>query len=455
MASISRHLGLLAVATVVACGGTAGRTAATPPATPSPSATASPSGTPQAPVVANRLWLLRQSQSPDIDIAEATAARPLATMPAGAITPDWTRLYAVRVEDSGGTWLHVLDPRSGALLDRVRVDPGMDLPDQGMAPTTTGLSPAGRRVVLSGGPRDSGGQLTTTLFRVYDTAHLHAAPHPVSLPGDFSFDVVDDAGRTLYLEQYTRLSDGSTSVALRRYDLVHDRLDPNPITPTGGCAAGSPLDAVSSADGAWQFGVWIFGSTGPYVRALDLQSGAATCIPLPPHGTSSGSAGEADLLWSLVRSHDGRHLYAANPAVGAVVEIDAAPPFRTRAGILPAPSASASPAAWSPFGATTAEAKRLLIGGSTLSPDGRLLYAAADQGIAVIDTGTLRLQRTLLPAEPPASLALTPDGRFLYAVSAAQSGGLFQVDTASGAVARLPQYSDASAVLRVQPAAAP
>ena len=53
----------------------------------------------------------------------------------------------------------------------------------------------------------------------------------------------------------------------------------------------------------------------------------------------------------------------------------------------------------------------------------------------------------------PIGMALiTPDGRWLYAVSASQSGGLYQVDTGGGAVARVPQYADATAVLRVQPA---
>jgi len=374
-------------------------------------------------------------------------------MPSGVTTPDWARMFAVTIDDNFGTALRVLDPRTGALLDRVHVDAGMSLADgPGFSGRSGGLSPSGRRLVLTGGPTDGNGRRSTTLLRLYDTAALHTAPHAVSLPGELTVTGIDDGGRNLYLTQYTMQSDGSAVVSLRRYDLVHDTLDANPVVPRGHggqSATSDALDSIATQDGAWLLSLYVFDSSGPWVQALDLATGSALRIDLPNARPSSSSAGELDLLWSLSRSHDGRQIYAVNAALGTVVDITAAPPFAARTGTLPTPSPSPSPAAWSPFGVTSADAKRLLLGGSLISPDDRTLYAAGDNGVAVIDTRALTLRRTLLADQPPESLALSADGRWLYVVSAAPSGGLYQVDTTTGAVVSIPQYSDVSGVLRV------
>jgi hypothetical protein len=457
MASIRRHGALLSVAVVAACGGTAGRSAATPPV---PAPTATPTVTAQPPpagLAANRLWLLYGGMSRSVDVVDVAALHRVATMPGGVVSADWTRMYAVGHGDSGPV-LSVFDPRSAASLDSVPIEGGMDLAGGvGMTGAAGALSPSGTRVVLTGGPVDSNGRLTTSLFRIYDAAALHAAPHAVSLPGQFVFDGVDDAGRNLYLTQYAMQPDGSSKASLRRFDLVHDILDPNPLgggpACNGNALLGAPFDRVVTADGAWQLTVYIFGSAGPAVHALDLATGAATCVGLPHATESSSHENEIDMLWSLARSHDGRDVYAVNAGTGAVAGITAAPPFRARSATLPTPAASPSPASWSPFGVTAAEAKRLLIGGALLSPDDRLLYAAADRGIDVIDTGTLTLRRVLLPDQPPQSLAMSADGHWLYVVLASQSGGLYQVDTTTGAAIALPGYASVSGVLRVEAAA--
>src|SRR5579864_2820643 len=231
MHTLRHHGALVAVATLVACGGAAGRGATAP--TPSPTPRATPTPFSVAGVAAVRLWVLRYGQRSTVDIVDPAVRHTVASFPAGAISPDWTRLYSVSVDPGFGTALHVVDPRSGALLDRVHADATMDLPQMtGLGGRDDGLSPSGRRLVLSGGPRDSGGDLATSLFRVYDTANLHAAPHAVSLPGSFSSAGVDDAGRNLYLVQYhtaTGSADTPAQFDLRRYDLVRDRLDPNPL----------------------------------------------------------------------------------------------------------------------------------------------------------------------------------------------------------------------------------
>jgi hypothetical protein len=459
MASIRRHGALLSIAVVAACGGTVGRSASTP--SPKSVAIATPNATvsaqPPAGLAANRLWLLYGGTNRSVDVVDVAALHRLTTMPDGAVTPDWTRMYAIG-HDLSGPILEVFDPRSGAELDSVRAEIGMDLADGvGISGAAGGLSPSGRHLVLTGGPVDSNGRRTTSLFRVYDTAALHTPPHAVSLPGEFIFDGIDDAGRNLYLVQYTMQPDGSNTATLRRFDLVHDTLDPNPVGGATACSSnallGAPVDRVFVAGGAWQLTAYIFGSAGPAAQALDLATGTATCVALPhPPASGASSESEIDMLWSLARSHDGRHVYAVNAGTGAVVDIAAAPPFHARNATLPTPAASPSPASWSPFGVTTAEAKRLLIGGAVLSSDDRLLYAAGDSGIDVIDTRTLSLRRVLLPDQPPQSLALSPDGRWLYVVLASTAGGLYQVDTTTGAAIRIPEYAYVSGVLRVDAA---
>ena len=459
-----RHAALLALATLVACGGAAVRTAATPstptmrvPApSPSPNPTAfTPTAAPGT--VAARLWLGRNGEQPIIEVVDVPALHTVATMPAGVIAPDWTRMYTLSTDAGFGPALHVLDPRTGAQLDRVRTGTGLEFAEGNgfAAGSAAGMSPAGRRLVLDGGPTDGNGRRTTSEFSIYDTAALHATPQEVSLPGDFGFAAVDDASRNLYLTQYTLQADNTSTASLRRYDLVHDNLDHNPVVARGGGGAPETMnganDSVSTRDGAWVLSLSIFGTSGPWVQALDLATATARRIPLPGNSPSSTSYDERDLLWSFTISHDGRHVYAANVALGVVADISAAPPFAIRTATLPTPPPSPSPASWWPLGVTTAEAKRILQGGALLSPDDRTLYAAADNGVAVIDTRTLSLRRTLLPDQPPESLALSPDGHVLYVVSAAQSGGLYQVDTTTAAVVSIPGYDDVSAVLRAAP----
>jgi hypothetical protein len=453
MRTMRRHTWLAAAAVLVACGGTAGRAAATPSPhspTPLPSATspvpaiqaAAPQGT-----LPNRLWVLDNSRT-GVAAIDAVSLSTVATLPVGVVDQAWTRMYSVY----GNSALLVTDASSGAELDRVPIEPGLALPlGIGFGGLDDGLSPGGTRLVLTGGPRDSNQMLTTTLFRIYDTAALHRAPHAVSLPGEWRFDGIDDAGRSLYLAHDTLPQSGQYEV--RRYNLVSDKLDSNPVAEKGtvpdGPMSGSPFARVTTADNAWQLTVYAFGQHGPFLHALGLRDQFAFCIDLGPAATTGS---ELDMLWSLVRSYDGRHVIAVNGATGHVVVLDGAPPFNARTATLPVPSPSATPAAWWTLGSTTvAEAKRAVIGGAALSADDRTLYAIGDNGIAVIDVASLTLRRWLVPDQPFQAMSLSPDGHTIYAVSAQGSTGLLQIDIAIGSALRLPSFANADAVLRVTP----
>jgi hypothetical protein len=457
-ASLRRHLALAAGALLVACGGTAARTASTPAPRSSPSATAAlptaGAGTPA--VAANRLWLLQNhSQTQDIRVVDPSTGRPGTAIADGLPAPDWSHLYTVSVE--GGNAIVVLDPQTGGRLDRVPVNPYLDLPGGGsLAGPHAGLSPNGRWLVLAGGTRGSDGRLTTSMFSVHDTAALHTAPRSFSLPGEWYLDGVDNAAKSVYMLHYLGTQATST-YEVHHYDLVADRLDSNPVSrksfsgATEGPMSGVPVDRVDSADGQWQFTLYAFGPDGPFIHALNLDAGFALCIDLP--GSTSNGAGENELLWALVRSHDSTRVWAVNAGTGHIAELHTAGIGPPLLGTLAVPSPSASPAAWWSFGSSSvAEAKRLVIGGAQLSPDDKTIYAVGVHGIAVVDTAKLSLRTMMLTDHDVQSLGVSADGRWLYAVLQSTSGGLLQVDTGSGAAVELKPYSDSIAVLRVTPA---
>jgi YVTN family beta-propeller protein len=123
-----------------------------------------------------------------------------------------------------------------------------------------------------------------------------------------------------------------------------------------------------------------------------------------------------------------------------------------RTAKLPAPTAAAPNllvrlAQWL---VPTAEAKRILVGGATLSPDGRTLFVLDDKGYLAINTNDLSLRGRYLKDWMLDSLAVSPNGARLYAVNAERSKVL-QLDPATGAVvAQIAVSGGPWGVLRVE-----
>jgi DNA-binding beta-propeller fold protein YncE len=116
-------------------------------------------------------------------------------------------------------------------------------------------------------------------------------------------------------------------------------------------------------------------------------------------------------------------LYAANPALGLVVEIGVGdnPGIRRTARI--------------PRGAIGA-APRLAV-----APDGGTLYVPTAGGVVAVDTATLKVRRTLLRGHRVS--AVVASGRRLYA----QDGGVVVLDPSTGAVLRRTSASAPPAAL--------
>jgi DNA-binding beta-propeller fold protein YncE len=172
------------------------------------------------------------------------------------------------------------------------------------------------------------------------------------------------------------------------------------------------------------------GEDTPYVVALDLVDRRTVKIALPKEHKSSDF--EKYLLWSLALTPDGSTLYAVNPALGIVDEIDARQMSLRRTGQITV--SRADHGALARLGGLlfpSADAKRYVVGGAVLSPDRRVLYAAAHDGISVVDTVTLGSRQVWQTKHWFDYLALSADGSRLYAIDNANSA-LVMIDTRDG-----------------------
>jgi len=179
-------------------------------------------------------------------------------------------------------------------------------------------------------------------------------------------------------------------------------------------------------------------SHGPFIHALNLNDRFAICIDLPAQGKDDA---EKQMFWSLAVSPNGKTLYAANGALGLVSEIDISqegfPEVRRSATLPPAPAASAGPldGLAALFAAPVAEAKPEHgggIGGAVLSPDGKTLFVLSERGLLAIGAADLKEVRRYLSDIALSSVAISADGKRLYATNVEQ-GRIVLLDMATGA----------------------
>jgi hypothetical protein len=246
---------------------------------------------------------------------------------------------------------------------------------------------------------------------------------PIELHGFFEFDAVSNDGKRVYLIEYA-----SASVyRVRFYDVALHQLDPNVVfDKSDGTDAmtGLRLSGVASADGRWLFSVYAREHASPFVHALDLVNGIAFCLDLPGSGYATS---DAAMRWSLASNTDGTKLYAANGPLGMVSEI------ANPADGIPTVVRT------SPLSQTTAdagglirdvEAKEMGMGGAVLSADGKTLVVTGSAGLLWVDTATMRSSRHELDQWLVSSVALSPDGKMLYAVN--DSGMIAELPMAGG-----------------------
>ncbi|MGH2491066.1 MAG: YncE family protein [Candidatus Limnocylindria bacterium] len=351
-------------------------------------------------------------------------------LPRGVAPLDWSAFYTV--EPGATTTVRVLDPATGAERKRIQLPGRYDL-GSAYRVSPTGLSRSGVLLTLEAAPRpaESG-------FAVVDTGN--DSVKTVTAPGEMTVDVVSDDGRSLYLVEHK--PDNRYNV--RIFDLGAGRLDDRPIgdlkqievsTPANvsrGLMAGIYQASVDGRMNGWHFSLYSNPGRRPFIHALNVTGRYATCILDLPVGAGPAAPG----FWTMVLAPSGRQLYAANAVEGTVSRYDAETLQSMQWKALKR-SATATTASIDPGTA------------AAISPEGYRLYVVAEAGVVVIDTATLTLKAHLVPDRAIRSIALSPDGRRLYALSL-DGTRVWALDAMSGQPLATLSVPGASSIARVR-----
>jgi hypothetical protein len=372
---------------------------------------------PAGPLVAGDFRLYEAastSSSQLIAVINPSSRATESRLPLGSLSLDGKHLYTV-----GSSTLQDIDPHSGAIVRTLKLPGSFSLPSATLGGIPGGLSQNGQWLVLkTGGPEGSSHML------LVDTSQFKVATR-IDLDGFFEFDAIDNTGQRLYLIEYTNITQGYYRV--RVYDVVVGQLGPYTVIDKGGNGTPDPmtgvrLSGVFSPDGHWLYSVYARQGSGAFVHALNLTAPYAYCLDLP----DSGSPTDA-FHWSLALSADGKHLYAANGAMGSVMQIDNLDgynPSIVRTKKIGSAGATASALV------QNVEAKELGANGAVLSPDGATLVTTGATGLIWIDTATLHTQSSELTKWTVWSLIGSPDGSRVYALS--DAGAIAELSMSDG-----------------------
>jgi hypothetical protein len=408
---------------------------AAPRPTPTASESPSPPATPRPTNATNDVVYLRSIGAAGVASILAIDARTgatLRTLPDGSPSFDRSTLY-VTAEANGATQTVVR--RVDIASERESFSFTLDGPyhaiwtDSGQ----TALSRDGRHLALVIYPYKVDGDWVTG-FKVVDPAS-GATEASLDLKGQstYGFVAMSPDGRSLYLNGPLALSpSGETDSGMRVFDVPSSTLLPATAVVGAVKQNGFRSAPVFSQDGRWMFSLDA-GSPGnctsfdgprcipkpgeqPHVLALDLVARRVLTVPLPMEQKSSDF--EKYLLWSVAAAPDGGTVYAINPALGVIDEIDARQmTLRRTSSITVSRAEQGVLSATLRFFFPIADAKRYITGGALLSPNGDRIYAAGYKGIAVVDTSDLSSRAVWQADGEFDALALTSDGERLYAVS--------------------------------------
>jgi WD40 repeat protein len=300
------------------------------------------------------------------------------------------------------------DPHTGSTLRTMHLPGYFDLPLATLTGVPGGLSQNGRWLVLES--FDNAASIPSATHLLVVETSFGKPIQQIDLSGYFQFDAISNDGQRIFLIQYV----SSTEYYVRQFDVGIKQLNPTVIfdKADGGAAmAGLRISGVPSSDGQWLYSLYVRQDKSPFIHALSLNGDLlALCVDLP----GSGSASDSNAFdWSLALSADGSHLYAANGASGTVADISLSSGF-------PSPPRTAkldSSPMGGILGVQNVEAKEMGGSAAAVSPDGKTLVMAGSTGVVWVDTNTLKAHDTALQGWHVWSLAISPDGTTLYAVS--------------------------------------
>jgi hypothetical protein len=348
-------------------------------------------------------YKLYEAASTDVSVIDSQSHAVERSLPLGTPSPDWAHLYSV----SSRTMLDV-DPHTGATLRTLPLPGDFQLPPATSSGVPGGVSQNGQWLVLQAFDTTSTSVSASHLLLV-DTSYSKPV-RKIDLQGYFQFDAVSNDGQRIYLIQYA----SGSQYYVRFYDVSGGQLDPNIVfDKSDGSAAmsGVRLSGVPSPDGHWLFSVYARQGKSAFIHMLSMDSSIAFCIDLPGSGYSTDPA---SFSWSLALTRNGSHLYAANLALGVVVDV------ATGGNGLPSIARTAHVASYGPTASIFAQdvqAKEFGANGTVVSPDEQTLVISGATGVVWLDTATLHAQGRLLANWTVWSLAVSPDGNKLYVVN--------------------------------------
>jgi hypothetical protein len=412
----------------------------------SPSSAASPSSSPSR-SVASDAWLVVGTAGRDgLEVILASTHEKDYDLPLGVPDATWGRLV---VATADGT-----DTRVQALV----VQPGFDgasqsvpgawrLPTIGADPIPTGVSADGSTIVLvpavaDGAAASSSSAAKASRFAIV-TRTFDRAARVISLPGAFEYDAISPDGTTLYVVEHLP-APPVAHYQVRAVDVASGRLRDGVVVDKANldeAMGGYPIAQVH-AEGGMVFTLYR-GAEHPFIHALNTIDGWALCIDLPATGADSDTAA---LDWGLASTSDRKRLVAVNATLGVAADISIADLAVSRTKTFSPTAATRITLAKFGHQLTGPAGRRVVI-----ASDGRMVYAAGANGIVRLSGDDLGVTGWLASGTAIDALAVTPDGKTIYALT--RSGGrILMIDAATGAALGEVQGSGYDRLVAIVPA---
>jgi len=355
------------------------------------------------------------------EVIAADTGEHFMSLPAGIPVTGWKRLLTA-APANGKTRLGLFTLENIDNPVSLTIDGTWRLPTIGDDPQPVGLSADTSTQVLV---EDSAGSATpsTSRFTVVP-ASLKGKAQVINLAGNFEYDAISPDGRKLYVTEHLAAPPAG-HYQVRQVDVASGVLEPGVVVDKSAVTepmAGWPLGQVRSADGHVQ--TIYRGDEHPFIHALDTVQAFAICIDLPATGAGDAAAARD---WGITAASGGS-VYAVNPTLGLVVEVDSSGTgVRRSASVKPMAGTGIVLAKFSD-GVGGRVGRRAIV-----TPDGKALYAAGSAGVLSISTSDLKATGRWLEGQAVDGLALTRDGSTLFALLHA-TGRIVVIDTAAGTV---------------------
>ena len=349
------------------------------------------------------------------------------TLPTGLFSQDHKRIYSA-VPQGSQTAITITNAQTGATLHAFSIAGSYST--TGTPYTTSDMTTDGRWLALRATDQAGGA------IALIDT-QAEKLVKTVRLGTNFYLDAISPDGGTLFLLQYLPGQNGRYYV--RSYDVNASRLNGGIIADKDEIndprMVGSALTRQVARDGSFAYTLYVDTARNiAFVHMLPLIQGnnlayppnIARCLDLPV-----GKSAKLLRYYTLALSKDGSTLYAANGALGIIAKMEITNTvFDSHVSLVR--HFDAGQVSNSDNGNA-----QPLYNGAVLSSDNKTLYFAGPQGVWSLSTNDVQLERSYLTQQAFTGIALSGDGRMLYAVH--PQSGITLINVASGQATQITQ----------------